>query len=329
MLFSGVPRVRLLEEPTPLHRLTRLGEAWGHPRLYIKRDDVMPQALAGNKVRSAEFWFGDALAKSADLILVAGRLPSNQCRVVAAISCILGLECHVIHNGEPSSEPKGNQLLHNLMGVKQIMLGPVSDEERGQHLEAYAAEMLASGRKPCIISDPVLAALGYVRAALELNEQAESKGYDIRHLVICGSAGPTEAGLLWGAALLGRSFTVHTPSVEYPADEIRETTLDICRSISTRLGFTPSVDPAEILVNSDDFLGEGYDIPTAESLQVVRELAALEGIFIESTYNAKVFASLKATLANGEIPKDEGICIFHTGGVPALFGQGERFVHTP
>ena len=326
MLFSSLPRVRLLEEPTPLHQLHRLGEAWGHPHLYIKRDDVMPPGLGGNKVRASEFWFGEALAMGADLILVAGRPVSNQCRVVAAIACRLGLECHVLHNSEPPSSLTGNQLLHRMLGVRQLFLGPISDEERVLRLEAYAEEQRSLGRKPYIVADPVVAALGYVRAALELHEQADRKGYDLRHLFIPGAAGPTEAGLLWGAALLGNSFAVHTPSVEYPAEIIREMTLEICRGISEKLGFTPSVPPEEILVNNDDFLGAGYDLPTEESIQAAREVASLEGIFIETTYNAKVYAALKDLLQRGTIPQDEGICIFHTGGIPALFAQGERFM---
>ena len=158
MLFSGIPRIRLLEGSTPLQPLKRLGEAWGHPRLYIKREDVMPQGLGGNKVRASEFWFGEALAQGADLILVAGRPPSNQCRVVAAIACQLGLECHVLHNADRPEHLKGNQLLHHMMGVKQVFLGPISDEERQERLWEYAAEQREKGRKPYLLADPVLAA---------------------------------------------------------------------------------------------------------------------------------------------------------------------------
>jgi len=235
------------------------------------------------------------------------------------------MECHVMHNAKSSPQRTGNQLLLQMMGVKQLFIGEVSDTERGDRLQEYAAQQSALGRRPYIVADPVLGAMGYVSAALELHQQAEQNRIDLRHLFIAGSMGPTEAGLLWGAALMGKSLTVHAPTVEYPADELRERMLKICSGISTRLGFNSAVDPEELLHIDDRFLGAGYDIPTRESIQAARELAATEGIFIETTYNAKVFACLKEMLQQGAIPKDEGICIFHSGGIPALFGQGERF----
>ena len=326
MIFRKIPRIRLLEDATPLQPLKRLGESWGHPHLYIKREDVIPDGLGGNKVRAAEFWFAEAISNGADLILVAGRPASNQCRVVAAVACKLGLECHVMHNSERPEMLKGNQLLHHLLGVTQIFLGPVSDEERAIRLQEYAKEQERKGRRPYIVADPVLGALGYVKAVLELHEQADRKGYDISHLFLAGSMGPTEAGLLWGAALLGHAFDVTTPSVEYPKEVIREMIMDICHKLDAKFGFSPAVNPRELLTTMDDTLGPGYDIPTEEAVAVARELASHEGIFIETTYNAKVFAALKRLLSKEKIPQDEGICIFHTGGIPALFGQAERFM---
>lgn len=324
MLFSQIPRLRFIA-PTPLEPLTRLGAAWGHPSLYLKRDDLLSIGLGGNKLRSIEFWFGEAQARGADLLLVAGGLASNQCRLVAAAACKLNWECHILHNAEQPQELQGNQLLTELMGVTRVYLGPLDEEERARRVEEYAQEQRRRGRKPYIVGDPVLGALGYVNAALELHAQAEAQNLDIRHLVIAGSMGPTEAGLLWGSALLGKAFRVYTPSVEYDTSTLRGLIADICRGISAKLGFQPALDPLDILEAWDDCLGSGYDRPTPESLQAVRDLASLEGLFIETTYNAKVFAALKDLLAQGRIAKKEGICIVHTGGIPALFGQSDRF----
>jgi len=281
--------------------------------------------MGGNKVRSCEFWFGEALAANADLILVAGGLPSNQCRLVAATACKLGLECHILHNAEEPATRSGNQLLNQLMGVKQLFLGLMDEEKRGAALADYAASQRTLGRHPYIVGDPVVGALGYVNAALEIHAQSELKGYNISHIFIAGSMGPTEAGLLWGAALLGNAFTVHTPSVEYPTLKLRELISGICLGISAKLGFTPAVDPLSRLVAWDSFLGEGYDIPTPESIAAVYQLASLEGVFIETTYNAKLFAAAKDKVTGGAFSPEDGVCLVHTGGLPALFAQGDRF----
>jgi len=325
MLFSRTPRVRLISAPTPLEKLQRLGAAWGHPNIYIKRDDLIPLGLGGNKVRSSEFWFGEAQALGADLILVAGLPASNQCRLAAAVSARLGLECHILHNAVGPNDFQGNQLLNHMMGVTQVFLGAVDEFIRADMVQEYAQKQAAQGRKPYIIGDPVVGALGYVNAALELHAQAEIAAFDLNHLFLAGSMGPTEAGLLWGSALLGNSFTVHTPSVEYPAPHLSSLIEGICEGISHKLGFTPAVAPISRLIASDSSLGAGYDKVTDEALAAVRDLAAYEGLFAETTYNAKVLASLKSSLARGEIDTDQGICIILTGGTPALFAQGSRF----
>ena len=42
----------------------------GGARLFVKRDDCTGLAFGGNKVRQLEFYFGDALVKGADTILI-------------------------------------------------------------------------------------------------------------------------------------------------------------------------------------------------------------------------------------------------------------------
>lgn len=325
MIFSGVPRVRLFEAPTPLERMERLGRVLGHGALFIKRDDMIPLGMGGNKVRNCEFWLGEAREQGADLVLIAGLPASNQCRLVAAASCRAGIECRVLYSAPQAPEPTGNYLLVHIMGVECVWLGSVSEQERAALTREYAERMKREGRRPYIAGAPIPGALGYVNAALELHAQADAKGLDIRHIVVAGSMGCTEAGLLWGSALLGGAFQLHLPSVEYGHEELRSRVLTIFNAISERLGITPPVDPGTLLHIYDEFLGAGYDVPTPESLAATRRLASLEGIFIENTYNGKVFAGLESLIKRGILPSNENVCVLHTGGLPALFAQGSRF----
>ena len=328
MIFSDTPRVRLFEAPTPLERLGRLGETLGHDALYNKRDDTISLGIGGNKLRNCEFWFGEALEQGCDLVLIAGAPASNQCRLVAAAACKTGLECRVLYAAPCPPELTGNFLLVSIMGVECIWLGAVSEEERALRTVEYAEQMKREGRRPYIAGAPIPGALGYVNAALELHTQADAKGMDIRHVVTAGSMGPTEAGLLWGSALLGGAFELHLPSVEYEREELRSRVLSIFDRISERLKITPPVGPNSLLHVYDEFLGAGYDIPTPESLSAARRLASLEGIFVENTYNGKVFAGLESLIKRKVLPSNEGVCVLHTGGLPALFAQGERFIQS-
>ena len=65
------PRHILIEAPTPMTRLNRLSEYYDID-LWIKRDDLAGPTLGGNKTRQLEYYFGAALARGADTILITG-----------------------------------------------------------------------------------------------------------------------------------------------------------------------------------------------------------------------------------------------------------------
>jgi 1-aminocyclopropane-1-carboxylate deaminase/D-cysteine desulfhydrase-like pyridoxal-dependent ACC family enzyme len=323
MILSGIPRIRLLDGPTPLERLRRVEALTGHGGIFVKRDDCMPLGMGGNKVRSLEFWLGEALEQGCDILLVAGAPVSNQCRLTAAAAARLGLECLILHNADEPARDEGNLLLSRLTGAKFRFLGPIDEEERAVRVQEAAAELRRQGRRPYVVGDPVVGALGYVVGAIELHQQAEAQALDLRHVVLPGSMGPTEAGFLFGCALLGRPFTVHLVSVEYGEAELADRIARIFCGIAERTGIRPGDDHRTWTRYYGDYLGAGYGRPTAASLDAIRSFARLEGLFLENTYTGKAFAGALDLIRRGSIPVDEPLCLLHTGGVPALFGQGE------
>lgn len=321
-MLSAYPRIDLVGGPTPLEPLLRIGRAVGHPQLWVKRDDCMPLAFGGNKVRSLEFWLGEARAQGCDMLVVAGGLASNQCRLTAAAAAKTGLEALVLYAGDIAAPLGGNALLTQRLGAQIRRLGPVSEEERGQLARQAVSELAAAGRKPYLIGDPVRGALGYVRAAEELAEQARAAGLGLRHLVLPGSMGPTEAGMIYGAAVLGLPWTFHLPSVEYEAEVLRHRIAEIVAGLARLVGRAPPPDwPGRVRIDVGQ-LGEGYGIPTTASLRAAGLFAAHEALMLEQTYVAKAFAGLLSAVETGAIPRDEPACIVHTGGTPSLFEQG-------
>jgi 1-aminocyclopropane-1-carboxylate deaminase/D-cysteine desulfhydrase-like pyridoxal-dependent ACC family enzyme len=148
MLLSGIPRVRLLDGPTPLQHLERIEALTGHGALWVKRDDAMPLGQGGNKLRSLEFWLGEARAQGADIVLVAGQTVSNQCRLTAAAAARLGLECLILHNDDAPAVVQGNHLLARLYGARFRFLGPIDEDARGARVAEAAAELRSAGRRP-------------------------------------------------------------------------------------------------------------------------------------------------------------------------------------
>lgn len=327
MLFSGIPRVKLLEEETPIQHLNNVGSIMGNNNIFVKRDDLMPIGMGGNKIRCLEFWLGDAIQKKCDVLLVAGASVSNQCRLAAAAAAKIGMRCIILHSSNKPEKYNGNILLNKLMGTETIFLGEMDEYTRKEYTRKYADELREKGFKPYIIADDrVTGSLGYVNSALELVHQAESKNIDLKHVVICGSEGPTETGLLYGLCLFGNAFKVHVVSVEYEVSHLKKLVSGIFDGICEKLNLVPPRKIEDVAVFYDNYIGEGYAKPTEQSLEAVKLLAQKEAIFIENTYNSKVFAGMFDLVKKGVIDPNEAVCCYITGGIPALFKQADFFI---
>ena len=322
--LRAFPRLRLGFFPTPLQRLSRLGPALGHGFLYVKRDDLSGLSLGGNKIRSLEYLLGDALRLGADAVVTAGGLQSNLCSLTAAACAKAGLRCVLVHNDLPPAELHGNMLLSHLFGAEPVFIGRKTEEERALTVEDIADRIHHEGGRPYIIhngaSSPI-GALGYVRGAYEMAEQAAALGIALRHVVIVGAMGGTASGFVFGAALLEHPFHVHVISVEYNYAELRRRMSGLLAGIGELTGLVPPVDPADVMTIHDEFLGGGYAIPTPESADALRLLSRTEGIFTENVYTSKTLAGLIGLVRSGAIPKSEAACFIHTGGMAALFAQ--------
>ena len=324
-ILDDIPSVRLIDQPTALQRLSRIEALTGHDSLWVKRDDAILLGQGGNKLRSLEFWLGAARAQSCDIILVAGKSVSNMCRAAAATTAKIGLDCLILHNDDEPARREGNFLLSHLYGASFRFLGPIDEDERAIKVGEAADEPRRQGRRPYIIGDSVTGALGYIHGAFELHQQAEDMSASLRHIFLPGSMGTTEAGFLFGCALLGGPFTVHLVSVEYDLAELRERVDAIYRGIADRLGTRPATDYRQWTHFHDSYLGAGYDHPTPASLAAIHTFASHEALLLENTYTAKPAAALLDLASNGDLPPDEPACLLHTGGIPALFAQADYF----
>lgn len=325
MIFSEIAKVKLIEGPTALETMERLQKHLGCASVYVKRDDCMTLGMGGNKVRSLEYWMGEAQRIKADVIVVAGAPVSNQCRLAAAAAAKLGIKCLVLHSSEPGAKIEGNLFLNYLLGAEVRFIGAVEEGRRKEIALEEVAKLKAKGHTPYLIGDPVVGSMGYFSCALELHEQTKVKKADIRHVFLPGSMGTTEAGFILGNKMLGYPFEIHLISVEYSKSELGTRIEEICTNTSKHWNFNFDALPWNKNVHIyDQYLGEGYDIPTEKSLEAISLAASLEGFFLENTYTSKTFAGMVDLLQNDEIIKDEISCFIHTGGLPTLFALGDE-----
>ena len=342
-------RLRLAVLPTPLEPADRLGAALGMERgaLWVKRDDVTGLGGGGNKARKLEYLCAEALAQGADVLVTGGGPQSNHVRMTAAAANRLGLACTVVMAGPRPSPASGNVLLVSLLGPEVLWTGLRGPNavaglrgpnavagQRGPNAQAgleegpmdyYAIEaaidrtaerLAAEGRHPYAM--PIggasrVGALGYVRAAAELKEQAASAlDGPMEVVVVADGSGGTHAGL---AAGLGDLDLVL--GVDVGARPDLDTSVPAkAAEVALHAGLPP---PAGQVRVDHARVGGGYGAATEECRAAVVLAARTEGLILDPVYTGKAMAGLIAARGDGAIGAATRTVFVHTGGMPALF----------
>jgi L-cysteate sulfo-lyase len=330
MNLGRFPRVKLAHLPTPLEHLPNLTRVLGGPEIWIKRDDCTGMSSGGNKTRKLEFLMAEARALGADIVLTQGATQSNHARQTAACAAKLGIDCQLLledRTGKADHDytQSGNVLLDRLHGA-HIELHPATADMNAE-LAKLAEKLRAAGRKPYVIpgggSNPV-GALGYVNAAIELIAQANDVGLRIDHVVqATGSAG-TQAGLIAGLAGIRSGVPLLGISVRAPREKQEESVFGLACATAALCGCEGAVRRQDVVANGE-YVGGGYGVSTAGSLEAIKMLASLEGILLDPVYTGKGMAGLIDLVRKGHFTKGQNVVFVHTGGSVGLFGYVDDF----
>lgn len=322
------PRVRLAHLPTPLEIAERLTSVLGGPEIWIKRDDCTGLSTGGNKARKLEFLMGEALDKGYARVATHGATQSNHARQTAAAAAKLNLGCHLLledrtRYADPDYTENGNVLLDNLHGATVTHCAPAPDMNA-----ALADHLVASGMAddtfliPGGGSNPT-GALGYVNAAAELVEQAEAVGLGYSHVVhATGSAG-TQAGLVAGFKAVKGTAPVIGVGVRAPQETQEANVFRLAQATAGKLGLGDLIDRADVRADCN-YIGAGYGLPAASTLDAIRLVAETEGILLDPVYSGKGMAGLIGMIRSGALSTRDKVVFLHTGGSVALFGYAHR-----
>jgi L-cysteate sulfo-lyase len=325
MHMARFPRVFLAHLPTPLERLDRLSSELGGPEIWIKRDDCTGLSTGGNKTRKLEFLMAEAQAQGAEIVMTQGATQSNHARQTAAFASKLGMRCHILledrtGSKDPNYNNNGNVLLDHLHGATTERRGPGLDMVA--ELEAAAGKLRAQGAKVYTIpgggSNPT-GALGYVNCAFELVGQANDRGLVIDHIVTATGSAGTQAGLIVGLKAINARIPLLGFGVRAPRPKQEESVYNLAVATTEKLG-CPGVVRREDVVADTDYVGAGYGIPRADTIEAIRMFAELDGILLDPVYSGKGAAGLIDYARKGRFKKGERIVFLHTGGAAALFG---------
>ncbi|MBA2303381.1 MAG: D-cysteine desulfhydrase family protein [Acidobacteria bacterium] len=314
----SLPTVALAPDSSPVQELPGLRRALGvGPRLLVKRDDALPFAFGGNKVRKMQLVAADAIHQGADTLITSGGIQSNHARVTAAAAAKLGLGCVLVVNGAPPARPTANALLDALLGAEVRYVADRS--ERAPAMDGAAAELRRAGRRPYLIplgASTPLGAIGFVSAWRELCDQMPAVPDVIIH---SSSSGGTQAGLVAGCVLSGEPVRIIGVSADESSAGLTTEIRRILEGLPPLLDL-PSNRFASVDVEVDDrFVGAGYGVPTVESVEAIQLLARTEALFLDPTYTAKAMAGLIARVRAREFREDQTVLFWHTGGQVGLF----------
>jgi 1-aminocyclopropane-1-carboxylate deaminase/D-cysteine desulfhydrase-like pyridoxal-dependent ACC family enzyme len=303
---------------TAIEPLDRFRQVLGlGPRVLIKRDDTIPFAFGGNKVRKLRYVVPVLQREGIDTVITCGGVQSNHARATAAAAAATGMHCHIIVNGVAPERLSGNALLNRMLGATvEYVAGRA---ERAPAMQAAFERLRQDGRRPAIVplgASTPLGALGFVDAVGELVQQ----GIVPDVIVHATSSGGTSAGLLAGVAVHG----LHTRVVGISADDPPAAIHAVVREVVRGLGPLLDVDGDALLAATrpefdDGFVGTGYGAPTDASREVQHALATTHAIFVDHTYSAKALAGLVRYCRDGRIAHDATVLFWHTGGQVALF----------
>jgi L-cysteate sulfo-lyase len=324
MHLARFPRVRFAHLPTPLEPMPNLTRLLGGPSLYVKRDDCTGLATGGNKTRKLEFLIGDALRQGADTLITHGAVQSNHVRQTAAAACRYGLKCEALLErrvpGHGSAyEATGNVLLDRLFRTRLRFVTAETDMDAA--CAKVAEELREQGSRPYYIpggGSNAVGALGYVNAAFELLQQANDQGLRIDCVVLGTGSTGTQGGLVCGLEGANAGIDVLGICVRRPKGPQEEAVHRTAAATAEHLGIRAGVERARVMANGD-YVGPGYGIPTAQTVEAIRLAAEQEGLLLDPVYTGKAMAGLIDLCRRGSFARDQNVVFLHTGGSAALF----------
>jgi D-cysteine desulfhydrase len=317
------PRVSLGVFPTRIAPLRVSLRQNGAP-VWIKRDDETGSDLSGNKVRKLEFLLAEATERRCDVVVTCGGIQSNHCRATAVAARRLGLDSVLFLRGGAPAGADGNVLIDLLVGARPVFITPEEYARRGEIMAEEARRLEGEGRRPYVIPEGgsnALGAWGYVSMLQELAEQGF--GERIRHLFCATGSAGTLAGLHLGARMLGLPLTPWGVAVCDNEAYFRGRVMEIAGDFRERFGVAVELRPEDVRV-VEGYRGPGYALTYPRLLDLIRRMAAEEGLLLDPVYTGKAFLAMMDRLTDGTIPSQDEVAFMHTGGIFSLFAYRDE-----
>ena len=319
--------INLAHLPTPIEKLQRLADSWGGPEIHIKRDDLTGCALSGNKIRKLEFSVAEAIRQGADTLITCGGVQSNHARATAYAAAKVGMNSLLVLRGNPNSASEGNLFLNRLVGSEFQFITEEAYENVDEIMADTARRLQKEGRKAYIIPEGAsneIGYFGYIQAAEEISNQLNGMGLDIDYIITATGSGGTLGGLLLGQRFFNLKSQPIGINVCNTSDYFQDRIHDVLEKMISTYQWDVDISKEEITL-IDGYVGEGYALSRPEELELITQVARMEGIVLDPVYTGKTLFGFRDQIRKGRFKKGERVLFIHTGGIYGIFPKYKIF----
>lgn len=292
--------------------------------IYIKREDLLPKFLGGNKARIAEAFVSDAIAKGCTCILAYGSASSNMCRVITMLCKKKNIHCAVLSSVEDREEYEDtiNSRITKSTGYPFYTCQKSDVKET---LEKIIGELSCQGYNVYYIYDKKNIHTGvsaYYKAFNEISEE----NIDFDYIFHASGTGITQAGLICGKTLASPDAPCKNADIigiSVSRDEEKEKAIikEYVTYFLTANGHSDFVASAASHIQfTDRYTLGGYGKYDAGLLAQLACLLYSEGIGLDPIYSGKAFFGMLEYLKDNNI-SGKKILFINTGSAPLFFDK--------
>lgn len=311
--LGAYPNAHLTVAPTPVYRLTQLSKYLAH-NIFVKREDLTGFALGGNKVRKLDYLIADAMAKQCDTLVTRGA--NSFSRNAASAGRVFGLNLHVFVSGSESEHNIHSQQHFRSAGATLHYLPQDTLDER---YHEFVKELQEQGRQVYELhpggSDQI-GALGYINAFAEIENYTKSTGVQFQKIIIPSGSTGTQVGMMLGQNISAYQTQIIGITISQNENAQKKRIEQLAIQTANMLGVNFD---KRLLILDDRFLGDGYPIPSTNSLAAVELFAQSEGLLLDGVYVGKAAAGLMHYCKQHELDESDNILFVLTGGNGGLY----------
>lgn len=297
--------------------------------IYIKRDDLLPVAFGGNKVRIASEFISDMRRSGKNTIVGYGNSRSNMCRALAVLCSMEHIPCHIISSGDDdgSYQDTWNGLIINSTGA---VIHKCRKTEVAPTVESVCKGIIDSGHKPYYIfgdkfgkGNEATPLKAYDSVYKEISEQTPEilgGGYKFDYIFLPTGTGMTQSGLIAGQYRCQGNEKIIGISVARKEDVVKKIIADNLNKYLNTEKFHP-----ESVIVTDKYLKDGYGLYDDKIIGTIDHVLQNEGIALDPVYTGKGYNGMLEYLQDEGI-QGKNVLFILTGSIPLFFDYAKSFL---